>query len=1027
MKALIVPCARLAEDLLRWLDSLPLPEFAVVVVVADGGAILPEIEAALRARGVMLARHAVPVGRGAAIRTGLHAVLAAAPDVRNAIVASDANAAPDIARVGAKPDALTLASRGGRMDWAARALAGIRVSDSRAPLRSIPGALIPHLLTLESRGAEFDVETLVVAREHSIPIAEANAGTSREHGSSAGTLLRFLASTTPERAVTRLLAFLCFAVFAAATGLSAWGFAGGHLFQQFIWLPWGFHRLTHFAALFAGWSVPVLAVFPWAYASLFPALLTGATVLAEGPAAVAAVLFFLFSANALGTKLARRLPGKGEAPALIATLAGIGIYVLLMTLSARLPVHYPALWIGLLTLPIAADLPGAAQRLRSWRRMLASVELPRWRLRAAFALLLFVLCIHWFAALEPEATADGLAMHLAIPADIAAHHALTFQPGLFVWSVMPMAADFAYSIVYLMGGEAAASLLNFALLALLTGLIYTAARRFVSAEIACIFAALFASTPLVNLVTGSLFIENFVAAMIFGLALELWRYRETGEPRALMLAAVLGGTACSAKLGACAFVLVALLFAAVEARRRRVLKPALLAASTLLLFAAPAYVIAYALTGNPVFPFINTKYPSPLLEHGIEFRNNQFTQPLTWHTPFDLTFHTHQYIEGLDGAIGFAYLLLIPLALIALFAARSYGARLAAAIALVAGAMVMSSQPYARYIYPAMALLFIPFADLAGRFTARHRVLLLALLAGAGIALGLNIYFTPVSGWHHKDFYAPAIFRPGGRQRVIQEEIPLRDVTIRFRQAHPHDHVMLLVEEDLADAGASAYEYHWHQYGIWKQIAGASSVTVLRRVFSRLGVRYFVSRLPGPDDDLLSPWPFAEFLANCTTPILQNGRFYAAEVTPECQSLSDAHLEARLATLPPALVSAGVYDDFDTAIRFHGAWTRSKAFAGPFRHSISYTDAPGAEAAFAFEGSSLTYLFTRSANRGIADLEIDGMPHELDLYAPAVQWQSRIDFCCLAPGSHLVVLRATGRKRAEAQDVYIDLDAFIAR
>jgi hypothetical protein len=198
-------------------------------------------------------------------------------------------------------------------------------------------------------------------------------------------------------------------------------------------------------------------------------------------------------------------------------------------------------------------------------------------------------------------------------------------------------------------------------------------------------------------------------------------------------------------------------------------------------------------------------------------------------------------------------------------------------------------------------------------------------------------------------------------------------------------------------------------------------------VFASLGVRYFISRRPGPDDDLLSPPSFAEFLANCTVPQLENGRFYSAQITAECEGLSDTQLEAKLEGLPPALVSPGAYDDFDTALRFHGAWTRSKFFDGPFRHSISYTDSPGAEVAFAFEGSALTYVFTKSFNRGIALLEIDGVAHEIDLYAGASEWQSRQEFCCLGPGRHVAVLRATGRKRAESQGAFIDLDEWIAR
>jgi hypothetical protein len=1023
VKALVIPAYRPSGALGKLIDSLPPGEFAVIVVVDDG-------TASIDLEGVTVVRHAVRVGRGAAIRTGMHAALAAAPDLDCVVVAEEFHSAGDIARVSARTDALILGARSkARRNWPTRVLTGIRVSDPWATLRSIPARLIPLLLTLESNGADFDVETLVVASEHSIPIGEERMDSQCARSGTVSPLLWFLAAVRPDRTMTRLLAGLVFVVFAVAIAMSVKGFATGHLFSQFIWLPWGLHRLVHFGALFGGWSLPILVMFPWAYATVFTALLTGATVLAEGPPAVGAVLFFLLSANALGGECTRRLPGKvhrgsSEIPN---TLLGIGIYSLLMTLTARLPVNSPAAWAAVLALPVVFDLRGITRRFGGWFAELRSIELISWRERGALVLLLFVLCIHWLAALQPEYSADGLAMHLAVPADIAAHHVLTFRPDLFVWSVMPMAADFSYSIVYLIGGEASASLLNFTLLVAIVALLYRAARRWLPREAAILLAALFASTPLVNLVTGSLFIENFVAAMMLGMTIELWRFHESSERRHLWLAAALGGIAASAKLGACAFVLTALALAAVEARRRRARQPALIGALVLLAFAAPPYLIAYAKTGNPVFPFLNIRFPSWLLEHGVEFKNNQFTQPLSWTTPFDLTFHTGLYLEGLKGAFGFQYMLLIPFAAIAFFAVRNYGARIAAAIALGGGAMVMASQPYARYVYPAMLLLTIPFAALAARFAPRQRPLYLALFAATVVCIVLNVYFMPASGWYHKDLYSPAIFRHDGRARVIREGVPIRDVTIRFRKMRPNDHVLLLAEEDLADAGSNAYEYHWHQYGVWKQIANAVTVTDLRHALSRLGIRYFIARRPGPDEDLLSPSSLAEFVANCTAALIENGRFYAAQVAPECDGLSDSALEAKLEGMPPALVSPGEYDDFDAALRFHGVWTRSRHFDGPFRHSISYTDSAWAKASFAFVGSSLTYVFTKSFNRGIANLEIDGAPHEIDLYSATTQWRNRVEFCCLGRGSHLVVLRATGRKRSEATDAYIDLDAFIAR
>ena len=83
-----------------------------------------------------------------------------------------------------------------------------------------------------------------------------------------------------------------------------------------------------------------------------------------------------------------------------------------------------------------------------------------------------MLIAHWFAVLEPETSADGLSIHLAIPANIAAHHVMTFDPSRITWAVMPMGADFIWSIVYLLGGEMAARLLNFAILLVLLGLLH---------------------------------------------------------------------------------------------------------------------------------------------------------------------------------------------------------------------------------------------------------------------------------------------------------------------------------------------------------------------------------------------------------------------------------------------------------------------------------------------------------------------------------------------------------------------------
>src|SRR6185437_7157161 len=109
----------------------------------------------------------------------------------------------------------------------------------------------------------------------------------------------------------------------------------------------------------------------------------------------------------------------------------------------------------------------------------------------------------------------------------------------------------------------------------------------------------------------------------------------------LYAAGLLGVAALTTTLAALPFVALALPFAAIEARRhwKRVgPAPCLLALVLLLATALPTYTIAWIKTGNPVFPFLNTRFPSPLLDHAAEIRDYRYREPLTWHTPFDLTF-----------------------------------------------------------------------------------------------------------------------------------------------------------------------------------------------------------------------------------------------------------------------------------------------------------------------------------------------------------------------------------------------------
>jgi glycosyltransferase involved in cell wall biosynthesis len=810
-------------------------------------------------------------------------------------------------------------------------------------------------------------------------------------------------------------AWLVLPVFLGVLGLEVYGFRTGHLFSQHIWEPVGLHRLARFGGEYLAIAAPLLLIVPWTFAVVIFALTILGTAIAVGPQAVLATAFFLVASCALGSILLGRTEEDSAETHLCATLLGMGVCIFLMTVLARLPVNYPAFWAVLLAVPMALDLRGVWRRLAYWGRRICSAELRRPGERAAFALLVFVLLMHWLAVLKPEASADGLAMHLAIPANIAANHAMTFDPSRFLWSVMPMGADWSYSIVYLFGGEYAARLLNFAMLLVVEALLYCAVRRWVAPSIGFLILALFAATPMVQLVTGELFVENLVAAMVLGMMTAIWRFGEDGDKRFLYLAAVLAGTAIATKVGGLAFLALGIPFAVVEARRHRKSAAVCVVALLLVLLAAmPTYAIAWRKTGNPVFPFMNQKFPSPLLDPKADIAFDQYRKPLSWRLPFDLTFHTNQSWEGQDGSFGFQYLLLAPLAVVALLVVRRRPAVSGAVVALGAAIVIMRSEPNARYVYAALPLLSVPFAALLGWLDGRQRWMARVLVCYVIACTALNAYFLPSSSYYHKDFSMQSPLSRAGREQYMAYTAPVRLVIDYCNRAHPRAAVLLTSGSDIAGLTGEVYENHWHQFATLDQIRKTLDMAGMLKLVEGWGVRYFIARKPAADDYTRPP-ALRELLETCTTPEFEAGDFYLARLEPNCVPRVKNEI-----VVPP-----GYYDDFDPAVRYRGDWTASDKFDGPFQHTISFSDIPGAEAAFAFEGSALVYMYTKAPNRGLAAITIDGAAKDtIDLYSPTVEWQASSRFCCLGPGKHVVVIRVLGQNSPGSTGQFVDLDAF---
>ncbi len=812
------------------------------------------------------------------------------------------------------------------------------------------------------------------------------------------------------------LQFAAWTILAAAILVTAWGVWTNGLFAQPMWEPAGLLRLGLLAGGYAIWVAAVLFTRPGWFAPATLALTLLFTILSTGLLPVLAVLLFLGSSYLLGALLL----GDRE---LLALPLGIAVWMAVIGVAAHFPVNCPWVYVPVLLIPFAVK-PGRTRAcLRDCARAFAPLRLPRRPDHALAALAAFPVLCHLLVAIKPEAGTDALAVHLALPARVALLHYWPFDFQHVAWSVMPLGADWCYTAVYLLGGEFAARLLNFSLLVLLVVMVYAASRRFLAPGPAALCAGLLATTPLVQLVTGSLLVENMWAVLLVGVVLALDRFRETLAPRWLYAAAVLMGAGLATKFGSTALALPAGAFAAwvLLTRREQIPGAARVAAAAIvliLLFGAPPYVYAYVKTGNPVFPFLNQVFQSRWFDASRNLSDPRYQTPLRFGTPYDVVFHTRKYLEGHDGALGFQYLLLAPLALLVFFRRAPALARLALATAAVFSVLTFSGVSYVRYLYPALPLIAVAGAAAWAQF-ADSRALFRTTLAALLGAFVLNLYFLPAAGWYHAGFFLNP-FNRAEVERYYSEQAPVRKLVEYMNRNHPGAPVAFFSTSDVAELKAPAYVLNWMSPAYSQRVWLMLRPSIYGRYAQSLGISYFIAPSDVAEREL---WVIRSFLAGYTEREYAAGRFELRRVQRDAAARW-AHEDDRTVMAP---CDAAMIDDTAPHVRYSGTWRHIKDFGEACGRTLAYTDVAGAEASIDFTGTSITYVYTKAFTRGIGEVFIDGVSRGLlDQYSAGIEWRTRAIYGGLAPGKHTLTIRVLHRRSKVAQADDVDIDGFVA-
>lgn len=576
-------------------------------------------------------------------------------------------------------------------------------------------------------------------------------------------------------------------------------------------------------------------------------LLLGGGLFGIGSIAVVALL--MGASLVCGTAImdTNRPDGAGS-PVAVRLSLGLAVATIVLTFMSPFRVNFPLAHVGVLA-ALALPMLRADIRMRLTRDWVSVAQsgpsspgwVSVWRVVAVALTLFFML----HAAL-PERYHDALAVHLYVASYIAAHGEWAYDPGLFVFAVIPLAADFLYAHVYLFAGEPAVKLLNYVTFLIIATLVGgSVARRFGKAP-GFIAALLYASMPLTLVETASSFIENPLTMWVTAAAVIVF---ERGRRIALRdIAAVmllLAAATLSKVHGAIAAVMLGPLAVGLYLSTRR--QPRELVALGLCVVAAGAialssYVQAYWITGNPVFPFFNNVFKSPFFPP-VQFVDGRWIGRFNLDLLYQATFYSGRFLEAYDGALGFSLAAFLLAALVSVGLHRQGLRLLAIAFVGFIFAVGLSTQ-YLRYFYPALPIAFLLIGFLASLYLARPRMALVFNLLVVAI-LGLNVYKLNAGGWIMASYDFGVLFDPQKAKRYEQAFVPEKSLLRLVNQLQGRSsRVLLSGVSSAAPLEGTALYTSWYSKDFSNTGAAAKTGADVEAYLRRVKPTYIVHRSP---------------------------------------------------------------------------------------------------------------------------------------------------------------------------------------
>ncbi|MEE1610172.1 hypothetical protein [Microvirga sp. CF3016] len=591
----------------------------------------------------------------------------------------------------------------------------------------------------------------------------------------------------------------------------------------------------------------------------FPILLalgaTTAVAILAGIGVFATVVLVLSGAFVLGAMAWKSSASEDIPSAAVFISTGLAAYGILLSFTACFPINTKALYSAFVILPFGLILVPGVRRVcaESLRRVSQSLSCPAVSdrrgsipLKLGLGALTVVLGVHLLYSVLPERYYDALSMHLYIPSYMAAHGRWSFDVNASVFAHVPLSIDFLYAMLFGLGGEEALRLYNFSVLVLISVIMFEMLMRAVSRGIATWTVILFVTIPLTFIETAALFVENTLALWLLAPAsiLITFAHRLAVQHCAVVLVllcagvmAKLHGVVAAGVIGLCMLIC----FARLPQTTRSWIQLFFLVLVTASIALFP-YIYAWISTGNPVFPFFNGIFASPLWPPE-NFKDPRYVGRFGWRLLWDATFYSRSYLEAYEGALGLGVLVFLPVGILCAAVRRTTEDLLVLVISLGFILIIASQTQYLRYFYPALPVAYFLIARAIDQASQLPAGKIIAILSVGGVAI-LNLYLMPTAGWILWDANFRAIFNVEAKRELEVDQVPEKIANRMLNElAGPNARVLYTADPFGALFSGTALASTWYNTQFAARIPKAKTPQKVEALFREMQIDYVVHRV----------------------------------------------------------------------------------------------------------------------------------------------------------------------------------------